>query len=39
MCRMENSDCVFVELLVLQAKAKGMVETIKWKNINLGEII
>jgi len=38
---MENSDCVFVELLALQAqaKAKGMVETIKWKNINLGEII
>jgi len=27
---------VFVELLVLQAKAKakGMAETIKWKNIN-----
>jgi len=33
---MENSDCFFVELLVLQAqaKAKGMAETIKWKNIN-----
>jgi len=31
---MENSDCVFAELLVLQAQAKGMAETIKWKNIN-----
>ena len=34
MCRMENSDCIFVELLVLQAQAKAMVETIKWKNSN-----
>ena len=34
MCRMKNSDCVFVELLVLQAQSKAMVETIKWKNSN-----